>query len=289
MTFEEILDRVLEMLQRRGRVSYPALKRQFDLDDAYLEDLKEEILFSHPQDVDEDGRGLVWVGESRTTLTPASDRETVPTPSVASRTTQPPSQVPAQMAYSRTDPHSTDGERRQLTVMFCDLVDSTVLSRQLDPEDLREVVRAYQAASSEVIQRFDGHIAQLLGEGLLVYFGYPQAHEEDARRAVRAGLEIRGPARGDVSAPGRVAAAAGHPGCGPGGSLFPAGSCRCPPPAGKVRGGLRAAMSLSRLWQEQGKQEEAHELLAPIYGWFTEGFETPDLQEVKALLEELVG
>jgi class 3 adenylate cyclase/predicted ATPase len=74
--------------------------------------------------------------------------------------------------------------------MFSDLVESTALSAQLDPEDLREVVRAYQQASSEVIARYDGHIAQYLGDGLLVYFGYPQAHEDDAQRAVRAGLGI---------------------------------------------------------------------------------------------------
>ena len=65
--------------------------------------------------------------------------------------------------------------------MFCDLVDSTRLSSQLDPEDYRDVVRAYQTACTEVIRRYDGHIAQLLGDGLLVYFGYPQAHEDDAR------------------------------------------------------------------------------------------------------------
>jgi class 3 adenylate cyclase len=74
--------------------------------------------------------------------------------------------------------------------MFCDLVDSTALSGQLDPEDLRDVVRAYQAACTAVIQRFDGHIAQLLGDGLFIYFGYPQAHEDDAQRAVRTGLGL---------------------------------------------------------------------------------------------------
>jgi class 3 adenylate cyclase/predicted ATPase len=73
-------------------------------------------------------------------------------------------------------------------VLFCDLVDSTVLSSQLDPEELREVVRAYQDTCAKVIARFDGHIAQYLGDGLLVYFGYPLAHEDDAQRAVRAGL-----------------------------------------------------------------------------------------------------
>ena len=80
-----------------------------------------------------------------------------------------------------------DAERRQLTVMFCDLVDSTRLAGQLDPEDYRAVVRAYQQTCAAVIQPFDGHIAQYLGDGLLVYFGYPQAHEDDAQRAVRTG------------------------------------------------------------------------------------------------------
>src|SRR5215471_19196265 len=73
-----------------------------------------------------------------------------------------------------------EAERRQLTVLFCDLVDSTVLASQLDPEELREVVRAYQGTCAKVIARFEGHIAQYLGDGLLVYIGYPLAHEDDA-------------------------------------------------------------------------------------------------------------
>src|SRR5215472_7332191 len=96
--------------------------------------------------------------------------------------TLPPS--PASAAESR----APEAERRQLTVLFCDLVDSTALATQLDPEELRAVVRAYQATCAKVIARFEGHIAQYLGDGLLVYFGYPRAHEDDAQRAVRAGL-----------------------------------------------------------------------------------------------------
>jgi class 3 adenylate cyclase len=84
-------------------------------------------------------------------------------------------------------------------VLFCDLVDSTALAARLDPEDLREVVRAYQETSAAMIQRFDGYIAQYLGDGLLVYFGYPQAHEDDAHRAVRAGLGLLA-AMGDLNA-----------------------------------------------------------------------------------------
>ncbi|ETW97768.1 MAG: hypothetical protein ETSY2_43985, partial [Candidatus Entotheonella gemina] len=83
-----------------------------------------------------------------------------------------------------------EAERRQLTVMFCDLVGSTDLSGKLDPEHLREVVKAYQETAAEVIQRYEGHIAQYLGDGLLIYFGFPMAHEDDAQRAVYTGLEI---------------------------------------------------------------------------------------------------
>src|SRR5262249_41690932 len=81
-------------------------------------------------------------------------------------------------------------ERRQLTVMFCDLVGSTVLSTRLDPEELREVIQAYRETCASAIARFGGYLAKYIGDGLLVYFGYPQAHEDDAQRAVRAGLGI---------------------------------------------------------------------------------------------------
>ena len=87
---------------------------------------------------------------------------------------------------------SSEAERRQLTVMFCDLVGSTSLAGELDPEDLREVVRSYQRCCGEVIRRFDGHIAQYLGDGILVYFGYPRAYEDAPHRAVRSGLGILG-------------------------------------------------------------------------------------------------
>ena len=81
-------------------------------------------------------------------------------------------------------------ERRQLTILFCDLVGSTELAQRLDPEDLREVIRDYQSLTASVVERYEGYIAQYLGDGVLVYFGYPQAHENDAERAVRAGLAI---------------------------------------------------------------------------------------------------
>src|SRR5262249_9163499 len=84
----------------------------------------------------------------------------------------------------------TAAERRQLTVMFCDLVGSTSLSARLDPEDLHEVIAAYHHAVADVVRSFDGFVAKYMGDGVLVYFGYPRAHEDDAERAVHAGLGV---------------------------------------------------------------------------------------------------
>jgi class 3 adenylate cyclase/tetratricopeptide (TPR) repeat protein len=91
---------------------------------------------------------------------------------------------------ARAAPAQVDAERRQLTVIFCDLVSSTALSARLDPEDLREVISAYHGAVREEVGRFDGFVAKYMGDGILVYFGYPQAHEDDPERAVRAGLGL---------------------------------------------------------------------------------------------------
>ena len=89
------------------------------------------------------------------------------------------------------EPKAQDtAERRQVTVMFSDLVGSTALSARMDPEDLREVISAYQKSVAETVQRFGGFVAKYMGDGVLIYFGYPQAHEDDAERAVRAGLEL---------------------------------------------------------------------------------------------------
>ena len=90
----------------------------------------------------------------------------------------------------RAAPAKDTAERRQVTVMFSDLVGSTALSGRMDPEDLREVISAYQKCVAETVQRFGGFVAKYMGDGVLVYFGYPQAHEDDAERAVRAGLEL---------------------------------------------------------------------------------------------------
>src|SRR5262249_6982891 len=160
MDFYDILDRVIALLKQRGRVSYRALKVQFHLDDESLEALKEELLYAHAV-VDDHGRGLVWTGNVEGTIaTPSPPPQPIPLPLTQD-------QLSVHQASSSVTSPTPEAERRQLTVMFCDLVDSTHLSSQLDPEEYREVVRAYQLACTEVIQRYDGHIAQLLGDGLL--------------------------------------------------------------------------------------------------------------------------
>ena len=143
MTFDEILDHVIKLLRRQGRVSYRALRRRFDLDEEYIEDLKAELIDAQRLAVDEEGRVLVWTGEAGKTSEPAQlyDTQEEQTPHVISPS---------------AGPRTPEAERRQLTVMFCDLADSTQLSSQLDPEDLREVMRAYQQTSAGVIQRFEG-------------------------------------------------------------------------------------------------------------------------------------
>jgi len=176
MDFYALLDQVVALLRSRGRVSYRALKRQFALDDELLADLKAELRYAHYPIEEDPDQGLVWTGE---TGPPSAE------------TSPPPGPETEHAPYSErppAEPRGPEAERRQLTVLFCDLVDSTVLASQLDPEEWREVVRAYQSTCAAVIQRYDGHIAQYLGDGLLVYFGYPRAHEDDAQRAVRAGL-----------------------------------------------------------------------------------------------------
>src|SRR5262245_56227097 len=180
MTFEEILDQVRELVRARHRVSYAALKRRFELSEEVLEDLKVELIEAEQVAADENGRILVWSGGAAAAVPP----------SLPPVSTEP---IPIRMtsALSRSaEPHQAAGERRQLTVEFIDLVGSTTLSQQLDPEDYHARVVAYQTACQQVIARYEGHIAQYLGDGVLVYFGYPAAHEDEAVRAVRSGLEI---------------------------------------------------------------------------------------------------
>jgi class 3 adenylate cyclase len=165
---------VVVWLRSLGLAKYEAVFRENEIDETVLPNLTAEDLKE---------LGVTALGHRRKLLDAIaalrSDAGGV-TPSVDAVTTS-----------STPSPHPEDrAERRQVTVMFSDLVGSTALSARMDPEDLREVISGYQKCVAETVQRFDGFVAKYMGDGVLVYFGYPQAHEDDAERAVRAGLEL---------------------------------------------------------------------------------------------------
>jgi class 3 adenylate cyclase len=159
-------------LRRLGLEQYEASFRENKIDDTVLPRLTAEDL----KDL-----GVGFVGHRRKLLDAIAAlraQESAPTP--------PLSEAPPATGNAAMD----TAERRQVTVMFSDLVGSTALSARLDPEDLREVISAYQRCVAETVRRYDGFVAKYMGDGVLIYFGYPRAHEDDAERAVRAGLEL---------------------------------------------------------------------------------------------------
>ena len=185
MTFEEILDHAIAMLQRRGRLTYGTLKRQFQLDDAALEDLKNELIEGQRLAVDERGNVLVWTGDTAAAAAPAAA----------------PAPVQAQALLSYTPPHLTDkilaarttleGERKQVTVLFADLKDSTELIRGLDPEAAQQLLDPALHHMMDAVHRFEGTVNQVLGDGIMALFGAPIAHEDHALRACYAALAMQ--------------------------------------------------------------------------------------------------
>lgn len=163
MTFDEVLDQVRELLQSKGRVAYRALKRRFELDDEYLEDLKAELIKAEGVVADENGEVLVWVGNG---INGETDKR-INGESEGEKAKGGKGEKDSERRTLSSEPPSA--ERRQLTVMFCDLVGSTALSVQLDPEEFREVVRGYQQTSAAIIERYGGHIAQYLGDGVSLF------------------------------------------------------------------------------------------------------------------------
>ena len=165
MDFYVMVEQVLTLLRSCGRVPYRALKLQLQVDDDAIEALKDELIYAQHVAVDEEGRVLVWTGGASR---PPTSSATPPPHWERAHADQRTGATP------QAEPRTSDAERRLLTVMFCDLVDSTPLAGQLDPEDYRTVVRAYLEACAQVIQRFDGHIAKYLGDGILVTLAIPE-------------------------------------------------------------------------------------------------------------------
>jgi class 3 adenylate cyclase len=215
--FHTLLPAVMGVLQSQRRVTYRTLTSGFSIDNTRLEELQEARTFRRLA-LDEGGKGLGWMGEVPSMTPPV---RAVPSPPVPAATTSVPSPaapiLPPSMTETHTPSHEPtiaaaaiapdvpqdtsppvsaptrpgpEAERRQVTVLFCDLVDSTRLSQHLDAADYRAVVRAYQGAAVTQLQPWDGYVAQYLGDGLLVYFGWPTAHEDAAGRAVHASLAL---------------------------------------------------------------------------------------------------
>jgi class 3 adenylate cyclase len=185
MTFEEILDHAMVMLQRRGRVTYRALKLQFSLDDDHLEALKDELLYAHPQVVDDDGRGLVYTGEPRQTPTPES-------PPAPNQERAPLSYTPAHLTEKILEARlSLEGERKQVTVLFADLRGSMELLADRDPEEARAILDPVLERMMEAVHRYEGTVNQVMGDGIMALFGAPIAHEDHAVRACYAALGMQ--------------------------------------------------------------------------------------------------
>jgi class 3 adenylate cyclase/tetratricopeptide (TPR) repeat protein len=185
MTFEEMLDQALAMLQRRGRVTYRALKLQFRLDDDHLEALKDELLYAHPHVVEDDGRGLIWTGETRPIPTPES-------PPAPDQERAPLSYTPAHLTEKILQARlSLEGERKQVTVLFADLKGSMELLADRDPEEARSILDPVLERMMEAVHRYEGTVNQVMGDGIMALFGAPIAHEDHAIRACYAALAMQ--------------------------------------------------------------------------------------------------
>ncbi len=190
MTFEEVLTQVRELLERKGRVSYRALKLQFNLDDDYLEGLKDELIEAEHVALDENGKVLVWVGtasEGEKAKGGKGEKEGTPEqwtpPHLAER-------IRAEQAALEAR-GTNDGERKTITALFADLKGSTALIEGLDPEEARAIIDPALQLMMDAVHRYEGYVAQVLGDGIFALFGAPIAHEDHPQRALYAALRMQ--------------------------------------------------------------------------------------------------
>jgi class 3 adenylate cyclase len=185
MDYDGVLLQVIDLLQREKRLSYRVLKRRFDLADDDLEDLKEDLIYAKQLVVDEDGRVLVWTGASEAMPPPAS-----PPAHALDRTplTYTPQHLTKKILASRT---ALEGERKQVSIVFADLKDSTELIRDLDPEAAQHLLDPALRHMMDAVHRYEGTVNQVLGDGIMALFGAPIAHEDHALRACYAALSMQ--------------------------------------------------------------------------------------------------
>jgi class 3 adenylate cyclase/predicted ATPase len=183
--FVAVLDQVIALLRQRGRLTYRTLQRQFHLDEAALDDLKDELIYGQHLAVDEEGRVLVWSGATETTV-PAAAAPVGTPPSVPLAYT--PSYLAEKILTSRT---ALEGERKQVTVLFADLKGSMELLADRDPEEARQLLDPVLERMMAAVHRYEGTVNQVMGDGIMALFGAPLAHEDHAVRACYAALGMQ--------------------------------------------------------------------------------------------------
>jgi class 3 adenylate cyclase len=189
MKFSEVIEQASALLQRKGRMTYRALKREFTLDDDTLADLKFELITGQEVAVDKDGEVLVWVGNGEAALTLTSSPAQFPSP--ASYT---PSHLAERIRAEQAALEArgaSEGERKTITALFADLKGSTALIEGLDPEEARAIIDPALQLMMDAVHRYEGYVAQALGDGIFALFGAPIAHEDHPQRALYAALRMQ--------------------------------------------------------------------------------------------------
>src|SRR5262249_52350247 len=185
MDYDAVLAQVLALLQQEQRVAYRVLKRRLQLDDETLEDLKDDLIYAKKLAVDEEGRGLVWTGDTALVVAPAAAPALVQAPAPLTYT---PPYLAEKVLTSRS---ALEGERKQVTVLFADLKGSTELIRDLDPEAVQALLDPALQHMMDAVHRYEGTVNQVLGDGIMALFGAPVAHEDHAVRACYTALAMQ--------------------------------------------------------------------------------------------------
>jgi hypothetical protein len=213
MKFSEIVEQTRTLLQRTGKVTYRVLKREFDLDEESLEDLKEQLIEAEELAIDKDGKMLVWVGnveeDKGTRITdkgsngerePEGEKGKRGNGNTEGKTAKgekgekegaPDRWTPPHLAERIRAVTVTDGERKTITALFADLKGSTALIEGLDPEEARTVIDPALQLMMDAVHQYDGFVAQALGDGIFALFGAPIAHEDHPQRALYAALRMQ--------------------------------------------------------------------------------------------------
>ena len=194
MDFDALFAQVIALLQHEQRISYRVLKRRFALSDDDLADVKDELIYAKKLAVDEENRVLVWTGGTAPMAlpTPAPSHPEPALPHTTDHEREPLSYTPKHLAEKiLTSRSALEGERKQVTVLFCDLANSTPIAERIGPEAMHTLLNRFFEVALNEVHRYEGTINQFLGDGFMALFGAPLAHEDHARRAVLSALALQ--------------------------------------------------------------------------------------------------